>query len=294
MLTRISPMPQAAHEDLGQLLARIRPRLHRYCARMAGSALDGEDIVQEALTKAALHYDPAAVQRSEAWMFRVAHNATLDFLRRRALERELFAAGDDVDDAPAEQTTDPLALAEATTAALGTFMLLPPTQRSAVILADVLEHTLQEIAELHDASVAAVKASLHRGRAKLRQLARQPLEAAAPVLTEEDWALAQLYARRFNARDFDGLRALLAEEVRLDLASRLSLKGKGDVAVYFGNYAQLDGLRAVPSAIEDRCGLWIHEPLNVQPYAIVLEWRGGQLAVIRDFRYARYVTELLQ
>lgn len=65
-----------------------------------------------------------------------------------------------------------------------------------------------------------------------------------PALSPQDRALAQLYAQRFNTHDFDGLRALLGEEIRLQLAGRLSLKGKEEVSVYLGNYAKLQGLKA--------------------------------------------------
>ena len=66
-------------------LDRLRPTLHRYCARMVGSALDGEDIVQEAMLRAleaALPDRP--IENPEGWLFRIAHNLALDFLRRRA------------------------------------------------------------------------------------------------------------------------------------------------------------------------------------------------------------------
>jgi RNA polymerase sigma-70 factor (ECF subfamily) len=295
----VGDLPPVASEDFARLLAQLRPRLHRYCARMAGSALDGEDIVQEALAKAALRYDPVVVLQPEAWMFRIAHNATLDFLRRRALERSLFVPADDDSDAQGagfpEEPIDPQAAAEATAAALETFMLLPLVQRSSVIMVDVLGHALQEIADMLETSVPAVKAALHRGRVRLRALGRQAVQASLPALTPGDQALARLYAQRFNARDFDGLRALLAEEVRLQLAGRLNLKGKAEVSVYFGNYARQQGLRAEPAVIEGATGLWVHEDGAAQPaYAIVLEWRDGQLAAIRDFRYARYVCELLR
>lgn len=298
MDTTIAPMADAdaaAPEDLSRLLARLRPRLHRYCARMAGSSLDGEDIVQEALAKAALHFDPAAVRQPEAWVFRVAHNASLDFLRRRTLERTLFTEADDEAEALLEAPGDPIAAAEATAAALATFMQLPPAQRSAVILADVLDHALNEIAELLDTTVPAVKAALHRGRTRLRALGRQAVEAAngaGPALSAEELALVRLYAQRFNARDFDGLRALLADDVRLQLAGRLDITGKPEVSVYFCNYAKLEGFRAEPAVIEGRAGLWIHEEGEPGPaYAIVLVWRSGQVTGIRDFRYARYVSD---
>jgi RNA polymerase sigma-70 factor, ECF subfamily len=290
MSTTIPRMADPAAEDFSALLARLRPRLHRYCARMAGSALDGEDLVQETLAKAALHFDPRAVAQPEAWMFKVAHNTSLDFLRRRSLERELFTEWPDEPDVSAEDATDPIAAAEATAAALATFMQLPPAQRSAVILADVLDHALQEIADLLDTTVPAVKAVLHRGRTRLRSLGREVAESAAPALSPEARALVQRYAQRFNARDFDGLRDLLAEDVRLQLAGRLDVQGKAQVSGYFGNYAKLDGVHVAPTVIEGEPALWVYEA-DVEPpaYAIVLTWRDGKLVRIRDFRYARYV-----
>ena len=67
-------------ETIGQL----RPRLHRYCARMTGSVLDGEDVVQEALVVAYRKLDTFDEARPLApWLFRIAHNRCIDFLRRR-------------------------------------------------------------------------------------------------------------------------------------------------------------------------------------------------------------------
>ena len=69
---------------LDRLLAELRPKLHRYCARMTGSVIDGEDVVQEALVKAIEAFPQAeSIAHPESWLFRIAHNAALDFLRRR-------------------------------------------------------------------------------------------------------------------------------------------------------------------------------------------------------------------
>ena len=292
-------------DDLAQLSARLRPRLHRYVARMAGSALDGEDIVQDALAKAAQHYDPATVRQPDAWMFRIAHNAAMDFLRHRALQQSLFVETGDDEDGMAEGSgeafapgvdDDPVARAEATSAALATFMQLPTRQRSAVILFDVLGHALDETARLLETNVPAVKAALHRGRTRLRELGRNGPDAAVPPpISPEQSSLVQMYAQRFNARDFDGLRDLLAEEARLSLPGRAQAKGKAHVGGYLGNYAKVFDVRAEAAVIEGRPGLWMTDGDAAQPaYPVLLTWHDGQLAGILDFRYARYVSDALR
>lgn len=80
---------------LEAMLSELRPRLHRYCARMAGSVIDGEDIVQETLLKALQALDGSmAVERPEQWLFRIAHNAAQDHLRRRHRERSRITEAD--------------------------------------------------------------------------------------------------------------------------------------------------------------------------------------------------------
>ena len=78
-----SPRPSAA-VDIERLLAALRPKLHRYCARMTGSVIDGEDVLQDALIKAVEAFAAAGpISNPEGWLFRIAHNTALDFLRRR-------------------------------------------------------------------------------------------------------------------------------------------------------------------------------------------------------------------
>src|SRR5499426_3066938 len=70
--------------DFDRMLGELRPKLHRYCARLTGSVIDGEDVLQDALIKAVEAFPTAGtLDNPEAWMFRIAHNAALDFLRRR-------------------------------------------------------------------------------------------------------------------------------------------------------------------------------------------------------------------
>src|SRR5262245_41062213 len=173
--------PQAGFD---RLLAELRPRLHRYCARMTGSVIDGEDVLQEALAKAIEAYPRAGpISNPEGWLFRVTHNAALDFLRRRARQEGL--QGDEDLDMVAEPDSE-IDRRQAAAASLRTLMRLPVTQRGSVILMDVLGHSLEEVSAVLDTTVPAVKAALHRGRIRLRELAAEPDDRSPPALTEQD------------------------------------------------------------------------------------------------------------
>lgn len=274
-----------------QLLATLRPALHRYCARMTGSIIDGEDLVQSALTRALESFESRPpLENPEGWVFRIAHNATLDFLRRRAREQELLA-----EEAPAmSDDGQSIEARVALAASLRTFLRLPVSQRSSVLLMDVLGHSLEEIAEITGSSVPAIKAALHRGRARLRALANEPEEARPSALTLAERASLQAYVDRFNAHDFDAVREMLAEEVRLDLVARTKMKGKKEVATYFNNYAGKADWRLTAGLVEGRPAALVVDPAHPEGaalYFVLLEWTAGQLATVRDFRYARYAVE---
>src|SRR5688572_16517933 len=133
-------LAQAREQFLG-LVAGVRPELHRYCARLTGSVIEGEDIVQDTLAKAfyALTQTPE-VPPLRPWLFRIAHNAAIDFLRAHGRKQtDLTAEIDEVADAAAsfDDVADPLVVR----AALARFIALPLAQRSAVILKDVLGHS---------------------------------------------------------------------------------------------------------------------------------------------------------
>jgi RNA polymerase sigma-70 factor (ECF subfamily) len=279
-------------EAFDRLVGELRPKMHRYCARMTGSVLDGEDVVHEAVVKAmeALS-QPGLIARPEAWLFRIAHNAALDFLRHRARQDAAHA------DEDPDMITDPLAVADdrqVAAASLRTFMRLPVAQRSSVILMDVLGYSLDEIGSVMDVSIATVKAALHRGRARLRELAREPDDVPLPILSEPERSLLAAYVERFNARDFDAIRDMLADEVRLDLVAKLQKKGRTEVATYFDNYARLEDWHFVPGLVEGLPAALVRspsEPTGKLAYFILLQWERDRVANIRDFRFARYATE---
>jgi RNA polymerase sigma-70 factor (ECF subfamily) len=281
-----------AGPEIERLFSTLRPKLHRYCARMTGSAVDGEDVVQSALVKA-IEAVPRidALEQPEAWLFRIAHNAALDFLRGRARRETLFQ---DLDPETIEDSADPIENRQAVAMSLHTLMGLPPLQRSAVVLMDVLGYSLQEIAVIIDTTVPAVKAALHRGRGALRHLAETPVDSVAPPLAEPLRVLLATYVDRFNARDFDAIRSQLAEEVRLDLVTRLGLAGRSEVSRYFTNYSGLQGWRLVAGTADGRPAALVYTadaPEERPSYFILLQWSDGKLIGIRDFYYARYASE---
>lgn len=217
----------------------------------------------------------------------------MDFLRGKA--REAVHLTDEEPDT----TADPQASAElrhATTVALRTFMQLQTAQRSAVILADVLGYAMDEAADVMNVSLPAIKASLHRGRVRLRELAQQPEgKVPPPALSAADQSLLEEYAARFNARDFDGLRDMLADQVHLNLVTRLQLDGKAAVSNYFGRYSEEKGvMHATLANIEGRPAIWIHQetdPHGNADYIVAFDLHNGKLGAIRDFRYAFYFDD---
>jgi len=286
------PDATAAREAFDRLLRELRPKLHRYCARMTGSVVDGEDVVQEALVKAIEAWaDAGPLTHPESWLFRIAHNAAMDFLRRRARQNAIRS------DEDPDMVIDPAAPVDdrqIAAASLRTFMRLPVAQRSSVILMDVLGYSLDEIGAVMDLTIPAVKAALHRGRARLREIAKEPDDTPVPALAERERSRLAAYVDRFNARDFDAVRNMLADDVRLDLVAKLRLSGRSDVGNYFGNYSRIADWNLVPGLVDGRPAALIFDPGDSSgrpTYFVLLEWGGDGLVNIRDFRFARYAIE---
>ena len=278
--------------DIERLLVAMRPRLHRYCARMVGSVIDGEDVLQDALIKAVeAHATAGAIGNPEGWLFRIAHNTALDFLRRRNRQETLRSteeAGMIVDQLDAVESRQIAATS------LRTFMRLPVAQRGSVILMDVLGCSLKEICEAMGCSLPAAKAALHRGRAQLREFAAEPDDTPQQRLPDADRARLGAYVAHFNARDFDAIRTMIADDVKLDLVNKTHMRGKAEVSRYFGNYAKVNDWHLVPGLVEGRPAILVFDPgkRDAGPkYFMLLDWSAGRVATIRDFRHAPYVVD---
>jgi RNA polymerase sigma-70 factor (ECF subfamily) len=188
--------------------------------------------------------------------------------------------------------TEPAVLArrQAVNTAISGFLELAPAQPGCVILKDVLDHSLEEIATELSLSVPAVKAALHRGRAALARSAtgEQPAPAARTRSPE-----LRRYASLFNARDWDGVRALLADDVRLDLVSQRKASGRREVGTYLGNYDRVRDWLLVPALLGDREVLAVLQDTKARTprYFIEINWRDGLVVTIRDFRYVTYIAQ---
>ena len=270
-----------------EVVTHLRPSLHRYCARMTGSATDGEDVVQEALFDAYRSLDTFDDRRPmKPWLFRIAHRRCVDFLRRRGVREE--AEGEAASPGAVEPVDPPgPALGRAVEHLV---LLLPPKERACVLLKDVLDHSLEEIAELVDSTVGGVKAALHRGRAKL--VAARDAPPPRRGATRPDLApLLARYVERFNRRDWDGLRELVAEDSRVRVADRFD--GPLVDAPYFGRYARvttpwrlvLADVDGEPAAVTEYLvdGVWAARGI------VRVEARDGRIVAISDYEHCPWM-----
>jgi RNA polymerase sigma-70 factor (ECF subfamily) len=291
----LSQEQPASNIELAQFLATVsdlRPELHRYCARLTGSVIDGEDVVQDTLTNAFVALKTLVAPASmRPWLFRIAHNRALDLLRSRATRaaEPLQAAEEAVDlDSP-----DPLELLmrrEAISTAVVRFAELPTVQRSVVILKDVLDHSLEDIAALLDISVNAVKGHLARGRARLVQI---NAEAAPPPIGRAPSPEVARYVALFNQRDWEALRALLADDVKLHQSAHPVRVGTADVGLFFTLYARSEEVHLAAAWLEGRevVAVFGNNSSPKPTYFMWLEWRDSRITFIRDYRHVPYVAD---
>lgn len=184
------------------LVQPLRPRLHAYCRRLTRDLWDAEDLAQETLLKAfgmlGRIHDPIANPR--AYLLRVATNLWIDTLRRRETERRAAP------EAPAEPAS-PESTAQIRAAGAVLLQRLAPRERAAIVLKDVFDMSLEETADVLETTVEAVKAALHRGRARLRD-SEDGAGSRRPAPTR---ALVDRFVALLNAGDRAGLLDLVLD-----------------------------------------------------------------------------------
>lgn len=273
-----------------ETIGHLRPSLHRYCARMTGSVLDGEDVAQDALFQAYRKLDSFDDTRPlKPWLFRIAHNCCIDFLRRREARERAEAGVERRDAVPPAEPAGP----EVGRAVEHLVLALPPMERACVLLKDVLDYSLEDVAELVESTVGGVKAALSRGRSKLAALPERPVPAGRP--SPDVRRILGLYVDRFNRRDWEGVRDLIAADARLVVADRFA--GSLAESPYFGVYERWP----VPWRLEvgevdgEPVVMLLHpaeEGTGWKPHSLVhLEMDGGRIVRIGDYIHTPWVLQ---
>jgi RNA polymerase sigma-70 factor (ECF subfamily) len=253
-----------AESDLDRRLEEHRRELTAYCYRMLGSAFEAEDAVQETMIRAWRGFDRFEGRAElRSWLYRIATNVCLDLLKgreRRARPMDLGPAREPIlenlNTLPEVTWITPIPDPEDVAVANETIKLalvaalqhLPPRQRAALILCEVLRWQATEVAELLETSVASVNSALQRARATL---AESNVSATGPSsqLDEADRALLARYVAAFEQYDIEALTSLIQEDATQSMPPfDLWLRGRDDIlAWWFGPGIGCQGSRVIPT-----------------------------------------------
>ena len=281
-------------------LEGYRRELTAYCYRMLASPFEAEDAVQETMVRAWKSLDRFEGRSAlRSWLYRIATNVCLDLLsgrERRARPMDLGPAREPVAENlhtpdvpwlqplpdPADEVVERETIKLAFVAAL---QHLPPKQRAALILCEVLRWRASEAAELLETTVASVNSALQRARATLESVDRP---SSTP--DEVDPELLARYVAAFEAYDIEALTALIQEDAIQSMPPfDLWLRGRDDIFTWwFGPGIGCKGSRVVPTvAANGSPAFGQYKPADgggYEPWALqVLELEGGTIRELTFF-----------
>ena len=294
-------------------LERYRRELTGYCYRMLASPFEAEDAVQETLLRAWRGFERFEGRSAvRSWLYRIATNVCLDMLRgreRRARPMDLGPAQapelanleslpettwmEPIPDGLVTADGDPanVAVARETIrlAFVAALQHLPPRQRAALLLCEVLRWRAAEVAELLDTSVASVNSALQRARATIE--AQDPAGADARPLGDADRALLTRYVDAFERYDMDELTSLIHEDATQSMPPySLWLAGREDILTWWaGPGAGCANSRVLPTvAANGSPAFGQYKPSETgdghEPWALqVLELEHGRIAEFTFF-----------
>jgi RNA polymerase sigma-70 factor, ECF subfamily len=279
---------------------QYRSELKAHCYRMLASPFEAEDAVQETFIRAWRGFDRFEGRSAlRSWLYKIATNVCLDMLsskERRARPMDLGPAREPVlenlstPEVPwIEPIPDPADVAvERDTirlAFVAALQHLPPRQRAALILCEVLRWQASEVAELLETSVASVNSALQRARATLDQA-----DLAAPAAEPVDEDLLRRFVAAFEAYDVDALTALMKEDAIQSMPPYdLWLRGRDDILTWwFGPGIACKGSRVIPAGSANGSpafGQYKPSPDGgYEPWALqVLELSGGRIGEFTFF-----------
>jgi RNA polymerase sigma-70 factor (ECF subfamily) len=261
--------------------------LHLHCYRMLGSLHDADDALQETMLRAwkgSDRYEPRAQLTS--WLHTIATNVCLTAIaRKRARPAELVEDLEHLQPYPDRLLDDLVARETVELAFITAIQLLPPKQRAALILRDVLGWSAKEVAQALDDSVAAVTSALQRARAGLDGTRRHVAEPSA-----REQALVQRFMTAWDAIDIDGLVALLTEDALMVMPpERIQVAGSQAIGDFFASVprdGRLDEILLVPTSTNRQPALaaYARDDGKYQPYGLmVLETENGRIRGIFGF-----------
>jgi RNA polymerase sigma-70 factor (ECF subfamily) len=285
-----------------QGLEQHRGELTAYCYRMLGSPFEAEDAVQDTFIRAWRGFDRFEGRAAlRSWLYKIATNVCLDMLKgreRRARPMDLGPSQEPVLENlqtrpeatwilplpdPADQAVERESVRLALVAAL---QHLPPRQRAALILCEVLRWQATEVAELLETSVASVNSALQRARATLGE---RDVAAAAAPLGQQDGDLLERYVAAFEAYDIDALTTLIREDATQSMPPYdLWLSGRDDIFTWwFGPGIGCKGSRVLPAGRANGAaafGQYKPAPGGYEPWALqVIETSGDGVSELTFF-----------